>query len=77
MRSNRNDLGHPAMQDDAAYYRTRTQEEIGAATTARTTASRKAHLELAQRYQELADALDKRDRDSGIKRAPEQTPSIA
>ena len=47
------------MQDDAAYYRTRAQEEIDAAMAAEPTAARKAHLELAERYRDLAAALDR------------------
>lgn len=47
------------MQDDAAYYRTRAQQEIDAAMVAEPTAARKAHLQLAERYRELADAIDR------------------
>ncbi|HZU50793.1 MAG TPA: hypothetical protein VE968_02840 [Sphingomicrobium sp.] len=49
------------MRDDAAYYRSRAQEEIAAAVGAEPTSARKAHLELAQRYQDLATAIELRD----------------
>lgn len=47
------------MQDDAAYYRTRAQQEIDAAMVAEPTAARTAHLQLAERYRELAEAIDR------------------
>ena len=62
------------MQDDAAYYRKRAQEEVEAAMTADRTAARKAHLELAERYSDLADAMEKRDRDT-VTSFPERSPS--
>ena len=46
------------MQDDAAYYRARAQQEIDAAMAAEPTSARRAHLQLAERYRELADAID-------------------
>jgi hypothetical protein len=46
------------VQDDAVYYRTRAQQEIEAAIAADPTSARQAHLELAQRYEELANALE-------------------
>lgn len=49
------------MQDDATYYRSRAQQEIDAAMAAELTAVRKAHLDLAQRYQDLASALESRE----------------
>lgn len=49
----------PPVQDDAAYYRARAQQEIDAAMVAEPTAARTAHLQLAERYRELADALDR------------------
>ena len=57
------------MQDDAAYHRMRAQEEIGAAMEADSTAARKAHLELAQRYADLADAMDNADSEEGVRPA--------
>ena len=63
------------MQDDAAYYRQRAQEEINAAMEADSTAARKAHIELAQRYGDLAESIDKRD--GVVRPAPEPTASHA
>ena len=63
------------MQDDAAYYRTRAQEEIDAAMAAALTSARKAHLELAQRYEDLATAIELRDRANAVKLDPAPPPS--
>jgi hypothetical protein len=49
------------MKDDAVYYRSRAQDEIDASMAAESTAARRAHLELAHRYRELADALERRE----------------
>jgi hypothetical protein len=46
------------VEDEAAYYRLRAQEEIEAATAAQTTKARESHLELAQRYGDLADSVE-------------------
>jgi hypothetical protein len=50
--------GSADVQDEANYYRRRSQEEIDAAMAAQSSAARKAHLELATRYKELAVAMD-------------------
>lgn len=47
------------MQSDLDYFRGRAQEEIDASLSAESTVARKAHLELAHRYSELADALER------------------
>jgi hypothetical protein len=46
------------VQSDLEYFRQRAQEEIDASLAAESTPARKAHLELAQRYTELADAIE-------------------
>lgn len=46
------------MQSDMEYFRGRAQEEIDASMAANSSAARTAHLELARRYHELADALE-------------------
>jgi hypothetical protein len=63
------------MQDDAAYYRTRAQQEIDAAMAAYPTSARKAHLELAQRYEELAIALEQCQDAKGVSPGAERAPS--
>lgn len=47
------------MEDEAVYYRRRAQDELDAAMAAEATVAQKAHLELAERYRELAEALDR------------------
>jgi hypothetical protein len=69
-------MGFAQVQDDAAYYRTRAQEEIDAAMAAQPTSARKAHLELAQRYEELASALEQHQEAKGVSRGPETAPSV-
>jgi hypothetical protein len=49
------------VRDNSVYYRKRAREEIEAAMAADSTSARKAHLELAQNYADLAEALEKRD----------------
>ena len=46
------------MQSDLDYFRGRAQEEIDASLVAESTAGRRAHLDLARRYTELADAIE-------------------
>lgn len=64
------------MQSDLEYFRGRAQEEIDASMAARTTAARKAHLELAHRYCELADAIEQSLAQIAVSR-PEAASSIA
>jgi len=47
------------LQSDQDYFRGRAQEEIDASLSAESTPARKAHLELAHRYTELADAIER------------------
>ena len=63
------------MDDDAAYYRRRAHEEIGAAMNADSTVARQTHLELAKNYTELADVLERRDAESFAKSAPDHAAS--
>ena len=46
------------VQSDFEYFRGRAQEEIDASLAAESTSARKAHLELAHRYTELATAIE-------------------
>lgn len=52
------------VQSDLDYFRGRAQEEIDASLSADSTAARKAHLELAHRYSELAEAIEQSCRHS-------------
>lgn len=54
------------MQSDFDYFRGRAQEEIDASLAADSTVARKAHLELAHRYSELADAIEESLRETGV-----------
>lgn len=45
------------VEDDSAYFRRRVAEEKAAAGRADHPNARQAHLDLADRYQDLADAL--------------------
>ena len=54
------------MQSDAVYFRARARDEIDAAMAAKRTPARKAHLELAQRYVQLADAIECQERRIGL-----------
>jgi len=47
------------LQSDLDYFRGRAQEEIDASLSAESTVARKAHLDLAHRYSELADAIER------------------
>jgi hypothetical protein len=69
-------MGFAQVQDDATYYRTRAQEEIDAAMAADSTSARRAHLELAQRYEELALALEQRRDATGVSARPETAPPL-
>jgi hypothetical protein len=50
------------MEGDAAYFSRRAQEERRAAMKAPHPHAREAHLELAERYRQLAVAIDANDR---------------
>ena len=49
------------MKPDTVYFRTRAQEEFSAAAAACSTSARNAHVELAHRYGDLAEALQQCD----------------
>lgn len=49
------------MQSDAVYFSRRASEERDAAGNAACATAREAHLEMAERYDELATALEERD----------------
>lgn len=72
--SNRQDT---AVQSDLEYFRGRAQDEIDASLAAESTPARQAHLELAYRYAELADAIEQSMREAGIGAAAEARPAIA
>ena len=46
------------MEQDAAYFRGRAQEEIDASMAADSSSARRAHLELAERYRRQAHDLE-------------------
>ena len=50
------------MQSDLSYFSQRADEELRAATEARDGRSRRAHLELASRYDDLAQGIMAHDR---------------
>jgi hypothetical protein len=54
------------MEGDAAYFLHRALEERTAAMKSTHPNVRKAHLELAMRYEELGDAISARDRLLGL-----------
>jgi hypothetical protein len=47
------------IQSDLDYFRGRAREEIDASLSAQSTVARKAHLELAHRYSERAEAIER------------------
>jgi len=49
------------IENDATYFRRRAEEERAAASTAASEAARHAHLEMAQRYGQLAKAIGMSD----------------
>jgi hypothetical protein len=59
------------VQSDLEYFRGRAQDEIDASLAAESTAARKAHLELAHRYRELADAIEQTLADGGVEPSPQ------
>lgn len=65
------------MQSDLQYFRIRAQEEIDASMSAQSTSARKAHLELAQRYTEIADAIEESEPRMRVNRPAEPAPGLA
>lgn len=54
------------MDSDVAYFAGRASEERTAALEAQLPEARKAHLELAERYEDLVRAIASRDRHLGL-----------
>ena len=57
------------MESDASYFRRRASEERSAAMQARQTVAREAHLELAERYEDLVRAITGTEQRFGIETA--------
>ena len=55
-----------AVESDAVYFARRASEERSAALQARDARARQAHVELAERYEDLVRAITARDRDLGL-----------
>jgi len=55
------------MEGDKPYFMRRASEERLAAGRAESTAARNAHLDLAARYMDLAQAIGERDRMLGLR----------
>lgn len=49
------------MQSDASYFSQRVEEEVKAATSAILPTERRAHLDLAERYADIAEAIIEHD----------------
>ena len=60
------------MEGDTAYFRRRASDERSAAMKAPHQRAREAHLELAGRYDDLANAIEGRARYLGIAQKDEQ-----
>lgn len=54
------------MESDVSYFRRRASEERSAAMQARHTEAREAHLQLAERYEELVRAITGAEQRLGI-----------
>ena len=54
------------MDSDVSYFRRRAAEEKAAALNARTSQARQSHLEMAERYADLARAITARHRHFGL-----------
>lgn len=59
------------MESDASYFGRRVREELLAALKADHPRARRAHLDLAARYDDLARAIELKGRRSGTERAIE------
>ena len=57
------------METDVAYFARRGSEERFAASKATHELAAQSHLELAERFEELADAIKTRERDLGLRLA--------
>jgi hypothetical protein len=74
-------LGGCRMESDVSYFRRRASDERSAAMQARLVQARQAHLELAERYEDLVRAITGTDQQLGIgtaddplRRGVDQTP---
>jgi hypothetical protein len=54
------------MESDLAYFRRRASEERTAALNARTTNARRAHVDLAERYEDLVRAIAAREEEFDV-----------
>jgi hypothetical protein len=54
------------MEGDATYFSRRARDERAAATSAAHPTARRAHLDMADRYDELSSAIALREREIGI-----------
>ncbi len=54
------------MQGDAVYFRHRATEERAAAETAGHPAARQAHIDMAERYEDLATSIAARETQLGL-----------
>lgn len=59
-------IGGPHVEGDAAYFSRRASEERAAAMKAAHPKARKAHLDMAGRYDDLAHSITARDRHLGL-----------
>jgi hypothetical protein len=53
------------MNGDAIYFRSRTSDERAAAGKAEHSGARQAHLDMAHRYDDLATAIEEREKELG------------
>jgi hypothetical protein len=53
------------MNGDAIYFRSRASDERAAASKADHSAARQAHLDMAHRYDDLAAAIEEREKELG------------
>jgi hypothetical protein len=65
------------MESDVSYFRRRASEERSAAMQARHAQARHAHLELAERYEDLVRAITGAEQHLGIGSADDPLPRAA
>jgi hypothetical protein len=58
------------MDSDRLYFLRRSEEERAAGVVAETVEARQAHIELAWRYHNLAQAIEQHERELGIHAEP-------
>jgi hypothetical protein len=64
-RESQDRLGGRNMNGDAIYFRSRASDERAAAEKAEHSAARQAHLDMAHRYDDLAAAIEEREKELG------------